>query len=424
MSRFWWIRRLFRRARLTIRRPVSAKFQVLPLEERLAPAWLGGLPVAAGHFDGDRLADIVTGSTPGSTARVTVRSTDTGNVLQSFLPFGETFKGGASVAVTLPDATGTGQVLVGAGPGGGPHVRMISTEGIERKSFFAFAPSFTGGVSVASGDFDQDGVADLVVAAGQGGGPHVRVLNGMTGSEILGFYAYSPDFTGGVTVTTADLTGDGIPELITGAGVGGGPHVRVFDGQTGAALQSFYAYDSSFRGGVSVSAGDVDGDGVSDIVTSPGAGGGPHVRAFTKSGQPIAAYMAFAPEMRGGVSVASGDLDGDGRADLVVGDVSVRVLDARSGEVKVSFTAPASDYAAIRVPGSGGAPVAVQLTQLDDSTIFRNEFGVFPVDDAAGRINGLLPSAAGYAAAALDASRAKAFFQARSSIATEEISLP
>src|SRR5438552_4479324 len=82
---------------------------------------------------------------------------------------------------------------------------------------------FMGGVRVAAADVNGDHVADIVTAAGPGGGPHVRVLDGATGHESLGFYAYDSTFPGGVFVATGDLDGDGVAEIVTGAGEGGGP---------------------------------------------------------------------------------------------------------------------------------------------------------------------------------------------------------
>ena len=80
------------------------------------------------------------------------------------------------------------------------------------------------------GDVDGDGLAEVITGAGPAGGPHVRVfsLRGGGVTELASFYAYDPAFTGGVHVAAADLTGDGVAEIITGAGPGGGPHVRVF----------------------------------------------------------------------------------------------------------------------------------------------------------------------------------------------------
>ena len=62
--------------------------------------------------------------------------------------------------------------------------------------------------------------------------------------------------------------------LATGTGIGGGPHVKVFDADSGALRFEFSAYDPSFRGGVRVAVGDVTGDGTPDIITAPGPGGG------------------------------------------------------------------------------------------------------------------------------------------------------
>ncbi len=82
----------------------------------------------------------------------------------------------------------------------------------------------------------------LASGAGPGGGPHVSLIDVATGVSVRGFFASTSGFTGGAHVAVGDVNGDGFPDVVTGAGPGGGPHVKVFDGVTGAEIQSFFAY--------------------------------------------------------------------------------------------------------------------------------------------------------------------------------------
>src|SRR5262249_36555654 len=100
------------------------------------------------------------------------------------------------------------------------------------------------------------------------------------------------------------------------------PHVKVFQGQTLAELRSFFAYDAGFLGGVFLAAGDVDGDGLADVVTGAGAGApGGHVEVFDgATGSERASFLALGAGQFLGASVGALDRDGDGRAEILVGD--------------------------------------------------------------------------------------------------------
>ena len=164
--------------------------------------------------------------------------------------------------------------------------------------------------------------------------PEVKVFN--YGNEInqeLNFYAYGQGFHGGVDVAIGDYRGNKNNEIITAAGNGGGPQVRVF-ASNGHFLNQFWAYSETFHGGVNVAAGDLDGDGKVEIITGPMKGGGPHVRVFDKNGNPkyTMGFFAFDEGFRGGVDVAAGDLNGDGRDEVIAaagpgGSPHVRVFD-------------------------------------------------------------------------------------------------
>lgn len=229
----------------------------------------------------------------------------TGQLVRTFTPF-PGFAGKVVTATADLNGDGIPDLVVGAGAGGGPHVKVFDGRtGIEIASFYAFAPTFTGGVNVAAGDVNGDGRADLIVAAGPGGGPHVKVFDGITLTEVRSFYAYSPLFTGGVSVAVGDLDGDGRAEIVTGAGAGGGPHVKAFDGRTLDEVRSFLAYDPMFSGGVDVAVRDVNRDGFADILTGAGPGAGPHVKAFDgRTLDVLDSFFADDSSFHGGVYVA------------------------------------------------------------------------------------------------------------------------
>lgn len=248
---------------------------------------------------------------------------------------------------------------VAPGPGGGPLVRVFQSNGVERGTIMAYDPGFRGGVHVASGDVSGDGVADIVTGAGAGGGSHVRVFDGNTLAPIAEFLAYDQGFRGGVNVAVGNLDDDPEFEIVTGAGIGGGPHVRVFDlsNATLTVKRNINAYDPGFRGGVQVQVGNIDGIPGDEIVTSPGAGGGPHVRIFSSGGSPRSEYFPYDPAFRGGVNIAVGDINGDGYDEVVTGPGDggaphVRILAGRTG-------APLSEFFAYDPSFRGGVSVAV-----------------------------------------------------------------
>jgi len=201
---------------------------------------------------------------------------------------------GGSDTQTILIQVGSENIYVAAADAGGrPIVKVFDSRvGIETAEFDAYAPVFTGGVRVGVGDVTGDGLADVVTAPGQGGGPHIKVFNGADSFTVVRqFNAYDPSFRGGVYVAVGDLNGDGRPDIITGAGEGGGPHVRAFSGVDGAILFDGFAYDPAFRGGVRVAIGDVNHDGRADIITAPGTGGGPHIKVFSGfNGELLAAF--------------------------------------------------------------------------------------------------------------------------------------
>lgn len=268
--------------------------------------WMGGSSIAIGDFGINEDDDIVSGSGPGVYAIVNVQSQDTNfiNNIDAFIGF----KGGVNVAAGDVTGDGLDDIVVAARAGGGPHVkvlRQIEPGFFDTSSpgFFAYEPGFEGGVSVAVADVVGDATPEIITGAGKTGGPHIKVFN-PKGQLLRQFLAFEPFFTGGVNVAAANLVPTvGKAEIVVGAGPGRRPQVRVFN-PLGVPLKAFYAFPTSFQGGVTVAAGNVDASSAKEIVVGAQTGQ-PRVRVFNADGTPRTdgSFWAF-PNLPTGVNVA------------------------------------------------------------------------------------------------------------------------
>jgi lipoprotein-anchoring transpeptidase ErfK/SrfK len=172
----------------------------------------------------------------------------------------------------------------------------------DRARFQTFPAAHIRGGFLASGDVTGDGAPEIVIGAGTGAPAEVRVYSA-DGGLLKIFYPYTRTFKGGVRVAVGDLDGDGKAEIVTSPGPGMEPLVRRFAGDGSfAAPNGVLAYAEGFRGGVRVAVGDLDGDGKAEIVTAPGPGGGPHVRVFDGALRPLDQdFFAFDASMRDGI---------------------------------------------------------------------------------------------------------------------------
>ena len=246
-------------------------------------------PIVTGFANNSRVRLSVTDSTNtyravvvpdhGNAPVLKVFDLATGQLKKQIQVFDAFFKGGMFMDAADIDGDGVDEFLVGAGAGGGPHVKLLRADGTQLLSFYAFDPAFRGGVSVAFVDVNNDGVKELMVAAGPGGGPHVKVVS-TTGVVLRSFYAFEQSYTGGVFIAGGDLGGDGRQEIIVSRGANSIPQVRIFDAQNGTVKSDFLVFDTRFRGGVRVSVADYDGDGKMDFVAGAGPGAGPHVKIY------------------------------------------------------------------------------------------------------------------------------------------------
>jgi len=261
---------------------------------QLGPNFAGGTRVAVGDFSGDGVADYAVGAGPGAQSEVKVFNGATGQLMANFLAYEEGFSGGVYVAAGDITGNGRAELIIGAGAGGGPRVKVFDLMNFSViADFWGIADAdFRGGVRPAVGDINGDGRADLVSAAGETGGPRVAIYDGTSiGDRRIpvrlapDFFAFEPTLTNGTYVAVGDIDGDGLADLICGSGEGGGPRVVVYDGaglSRGRVVQvaSFMADNPNGTSGVRVAAADIDGDGFADILTGSGPSADGVFRAF------------------------------------------------------------------------------------------------------------------------------------------------
>jgi hypothetical protein len=193
----------------------------------------------------------------------------------------------------------------------------------------------TGGSS--SRKTKQKPSGSIVVAQGAGSQPIVKRVN-QNGKELASFFAYDKKFRGGVRVAMGDVTGDGTEEIVTAPGKGGGPQIRVFD-LSGNVLHQFFAFETSDRLGVFVSTGDVNRDGIDEILATQGEGGNGQVRLFNRKGEMQGAFYPFG-RTTSPIHVAVGNFDEDPASEIVAtlggkdSSHSVRIFDANGQYIR------------------------------------------------------------------------------------------
>ena len=219
-------------------------------------------------------------------------------------------------------------------------------------SFQAYDSAFKGGVNVAMGDVNGDGADDLIVAPASAMlDPQVTIYNGLdllTSLATLGtFPAFESGYFGGVSIAAGDLTLHGYDDIVAGRSTDGLPTINVFDGESEGLVKTFYAFSTTFQGGESVAVGDYNGDGVPDIIVGAGAGiFGPNIYVFngatlfTQSTPSLLTTLAAGSQSsRSGVFVETIPVNG-GNPGFIERDYIVAV---QPGQARDYFTWQATD---------------------------------------------------------------------------------
>ncbi len=269
-------------------------------------SFTGGVRLAMGDVDGDGEEEIVTVPGPGGGPQV--RIFDLNGMLESqFFAFDQSMTSGLFVATGDTNGDGIEEIVVSMDERTYSEVRFFNKDGQQQGENilepFQVKADEIKSLRIAMGDVDADGSDELIVTRGSGFEPFVGVYE-PDGELVSEFLAYDQNYKNGVFVASGDLDGDGDDEIVTGTDTGGGPQVQIFDG-TGKKLGTFFAYNDQFRGGVRLSVGNLSEWPGASIITSAGPGGGPHVRVYNGYAKLIGTFFSDDENNHAGLNSAA-----------------------------------------------------------------------------------------------------------------------
>jgi len=278
-----------------------------------------GVRVAVGDMNGDGTSEIVTAPGKGAWTELRVFDGTSFRQTSAVLPFtNAAWWNGAFVATGDTNGDGRAEIVDGLDAGCCTSLHVVdASSGSELGGFFPYGNSFDAGARVAAVDLSGDGRAEVLGVPL--GGSRVSVFGPRGGDPIRTYETFGDATIGGASIATGDIAADSRPELIAAASTPGGVQVKVIDTQTGTTFTSFHPYGAAAVSTPEVAVGDVDGDGRGDIVVLAQLADGTQLRALTAEGQQLASFFVLEPGIVPGASLAVGDLDGDQRAEIVLG---------------------------------------------------------------------------------------------------------
>ena len=322
--------------------------------------------VAIGDIDGDGKADMVAANVTDNTISVYRNTSTSGSITTSSFAAKVDFAVGVSpYTVAIGDLDGDGKLDIAVANNTGNSISVLrntASSGSITTSSLAAKVDFATGVNpmhLAIGDLDKDGKPELVSANYYSGTVSVLHNTSSTGSITSASFATKVDFATAshpYSIAIGDLDGDGKPEMaVSNQGANSVSIFRNTSTQgaiTSASFATKFDY-STASNPYSVAIGDIDGDGKPDLVTCNNVGNTISIlRNVSTTGTIGSGSFSTKVDFTCGTgpySVALGDFDGDGKVDIAVANsgattISVFRNKATSGTINAASLTAKVDF--------------------------------------------------------------------------------
>ena len=287
---------------------VYKEFRVFDPNERR-----NGIHVAVGDLDGDHRADIVATTMAPSNPLVKLFS-DTGAYQAQFNPYPALRGTGVSVGMGDVDGDGIDELITVPDHASG-QVRVFKYSAKTKRfttyaQFQALSTRYHGGFSMSIADMNLDGTADIILSTSQNSSyVNVYTLVNKKVVKLSSFRSFPRSFQSGTVVAAGDITGDGVPEILVTAGAGYYSDIRVLT-LKGKYMTHFLPDSKTTFGGMSLATYDVNSDGRDEVLVIPASRYDTRLRTFrfsglTKKFTRIRSALVFSSRVRSGASLAA-----------------------------------------------------------------------------------------------------------------------